>query len=167
MPAPSPATTVQDLIDRAAVFDVVLDYATGIDRRDWPLYRSIFADEVEFDFSTWRGVKTRMSADDWVAQVKDTLAGFDATQHNMTNPVVTLNGDEATIVVYVVARHYFGGEMQTLAGFYTDRLVRTGAGWKIAACRLVITSEQGDRALFDRARAAGPRVRVDVGAQGI
>lgn len=167
MPAPSPAISLQDLVDRAAVFDVVLDYATGVDRRDWALYRSIFTDAVEFDFSTWRGVKMTMPADDWVAEVKDTLACFDATQHNMTNPVITLDGDRATIVVHMIAHHYFDGEMQKLGGYYTDRLVRTEAGWKIAACQLVITWEEGDRALFERAHAAGPRPRVDVGTAGI
>ena len=52
-------------------------------------------------------------------------------------------------------------------GTHRDRLVRTEAGWKIAACQLVITWEEGDRALFERARAAGPRPRVDVGTAGI
>lgn len=167
MPAPSTATTLQDLIDRAAVFDVLLNYATGVDRRDWNLYRSIFIDEVYFDFSTWRGVKMTMPAEDWVAEVKDTLGCFDATQHNITNPVITLDGDEATVTAYIVARHHFAGEMQTVAGFYTHRLVRTDAGWKIAACTLVITWEEGDRTLFERAHAAGPRERIDVGVAGI
>ena len=38
--------TRDDLLDRASITDHVLRYATGIDRRDWPLYRSIFADQI-------------------------------------------------------------------------------------------------------------------------
>ncbi len=153
-PASAPAT-LQDLIDRSAVADTILAYAAGIDRRDWALYRSIFADLVEFDFSSWSGLKATMPADDWVAQVRDTLACFDATQHSLTNIIVRLDADIATTDVTVVARHSFGGELQLLGGFYVHRLVRQGALWKIVACRLVITWEQGDRALFARAHARG------------
>lgn len=167
MPAPTTATTLQHLIDRAAISDLVLSYATGIDRRDWLLYRSIFTPRVAFDFTTWAGVKEEMAADDWVASVKATLACFDATQHTMSNHVITLDGDRATIVVHMNALHYFEGEVQQLGGYYTNGLVRTSDGWKIASCRLVITWEQGDRALFHRAAARGPRARIDIGEEGI
>ena len=168
MPAPSVVSTLTDLIDRAAISDTIFKYATGVDRRDWALYRSIFTDTVDFDFSTWRGVRQAMSADEWVIAARDTLACFDATQHNLTNLVITLDGDRATAVVHMVATHYFDGEVQTLGGFYTHGLVRGDDGvWRIAACRLVITWETGDRALFGRAAARGPRPRIDVGEQGM
>jgi hypothetical protein len=35
-------TDLSILLDRAAISDVVNAYATGLDRRDWVLYRSIF-----------------------------------------------------------------------------------------------------------------------------
>ena len=39
------------LCDRADLTDLINKYATGIDTRDWKLYRSIFADEVfVYDF---------------------------------------------------------------------------------------------------------------------
>lgn len=167
MPAPSPAKSLADLIDRAAITDTILTYATGVDRRDWALYRSIFTDSVAFDFSTWRGIRETMRADDWVAAVRATLAPFDATQHNLTNIAVTLDGDRATALVHMVAMHVFEGEMQQLGGYYAHGLVRADTGWKIAACTLVITWELGDRALFDRAAARGPRSRIDVGGQGM
>ena len=42
---------LQLLIDRAEISDVQLRYATGLDSRDWPLFRSCFADEIETDFT--------------------------------------------------------------------------------------------------------------------
>jgi len=51
--------TLEDLIDRARISDTVLAYATGVDRRDWALYRGIFEDEVVFDFETWSGEPAR------------------------------------------------------------------------------------------------------------
>lgn len=168
MQAPSPPASLQDLIDRARISDVVLNYATGIDRRDWALYRSIFAAEVEFDFETWSGEPSRIwTADEWLASVRATLAPFDATSHMLTNHVITLDGDEATLVAHMVALHYFEGDVQELGGFYTHRLRRDGDGWKIFRCRLVITWERGSRTLFQRARERGPRPRIDVGTEGM
>ncbi|MDB5713373.1 MAG: SnoaL-like domain protein [Sphingomonadales bacterium] len=168
MPAPSTPLSLQDLIDRATVSDTILNYATAIDRRDWSLYRSIFADEVEFDFQTWSGAPPAMvSGDDWVTSVRETLACFDATAHVITNHVITLSGDTATIVAHMTATHYFAGEVQVLGGYYTDRLVRHGLGWKIVGCQLIITWEQGNRGLFERAKLRGPQARIDVGTMGI
>lgn len=162
MPLPTPPQTLQDLIDRARILDTLMAYATGIDRRDWALYRSIFADEVDFDFTSWSGLKMRMKADDWLLAVQDTLSCFDATQHTLSNPVVSLDGDSASVVAHMTALHYLVtdgiSEIQMLGGYYDHRMVRTGDGWQIAACRLVITFEQGDRGLFDRAKLRGPIV---------
>jgi hypothetical protein len=167
MPTPSTARTLQDLIDRAAISDTIFNYATGIDRRDWALYRSVFTDQVELDFGTWGGPQTVMAADEWVRMVKQALACFDATQHNMTNHVITVEGDKATAAVHMVAHHIFDGQIQRLGGFYTNGLVRQSDGWKIEACRLTVTWVEGDRGLFERALARGPVARADVGLQGI
>ena len=43
---------LQFLLDRAAISDVQLRYATGVDTRDWRLFRSCFTDEIETDFSS-------------------------------------------------------------------------------------------------------------------
>ncbi len=159
--------TVEDLIARAEISDVVNRYATGIDRRDWALYRSIFADEVDFDFTSWSGgAPRRLKADDWVANVRDGLSGFDATQHLSSNHVHTIEGDEATCVSYMVALHHLlDGDtrlMHGLGGYYANRLRRGPGGWTIHACALTVTWEMGDRGLFQIAgrrwadrRAAG------------
>lgn len=159
--------TLRDLLDRAGIGDLIHAYAHNIDRRDWRRYRSIFADRIDIDFFGWAGIRETVDADAWVATVKATLAPFDATQHTMSNLLVTLDGDTAICVVSMTARHVLGSEVQVLGGYYTDRFVRTPGGWKIAGCALTITWEEGDRALFERAAAIGPRVRVDVGLQGI
>ena len=46
---------LQRLVDRQAIVDVVVRYATGVDRRDWALYASCFTDPCEFDFSALEG----------------------------------------------------------------------------------------------------------------
>jgi hypothetical protein len=145
--------TLETLIARAEISDVVNRYATGIDRRDWGLYRSIFADEADFDFTTWSGGEPRrLKGDDWVAGVRDALSGFDATQHLSTNHVHTIEGDVATCVSYMIALHYLvidgDRQMQGLGGYYTNKLRRGAGGWTIHACTLTVTWEMGDRGLF-------------------
>ena len=77
---------LQLLIDRAEISDVQLRYATGLDSRDWPLFRSCFADEIETDFtSVFGGEPRKVSADRWTEAARRSLSGLKATQHMITN----------------------------------------------------------------------------------
>src|SRR5262245_5112660 len=82
-------------------------HATGIDLQDWSLYRSIFTDEVQMDFVFWNQIPAhRIRADELAANIRLFFAGLDATQHSMTNPRVTLEGDTARCIVYMQAEHF-------------------------------------------------------------
>jgi hypothetical protein len=146
--------TTDILLERAEISDVVLRYATAVDTRDWALYESIFTEQLSVDFSSWSGdPEITIPAGEWVALVRKTLSGFDATQHLSSNHVITLSGETATCVSYMVARHYLleKGErlMHSIGGHYTNRLVKSASGWKIARCALTVTWELGDRSLFE------------------
>lgn len=109
-------------------------YATGIDRRDWQLFRTVFTDDCELDYGeigAWHGVDT---VTDFMEQVH-AMAGH--TLHRLTNQAVTVRGDKAT------ARTYIDGLIMAAdndagvnaIGFYDDEIVRTGDGWRIARRR--------------------------------
>ncbi|MFN0093656.1 MAG: nuclear transport factor 2 family protein [Dehalococcoidia bacterium] len=145
-------------LDKQDIIDSILRYASGIDMRDWELYRSAFTDEVEVDFTSWGGGEVRrLSGDAWVAGVRSTLAGFDGTQHTLTNFVVEVRGDEATAVVYMSAQHYLpndkGDSTLTIGGYYTHELVRCPSDWKIRRAKLTVTWTTGNRHIFELARA--------------
>ena len=36
--------------DKEQITEVLIRYATGIDSKDWPLFRSCWADEVDLDY---------------------------------------------------------------------------------------------------------------------
>jgi hypothetical protein len=38
--------------------------------------------------------------------------------------------------------------MQTMFGYYTNRFVRTAAGWKIRECKLTLTWQTGNSGIF-------------------
>lgn len=145
------------LRDRADLTDLINKYATGIDTRDWALYRSIFADEVDMDFSSYSGQPgSRMTGDAWAAGVQMMLPGFDATQHLFANMVFDIRGDEATVTVYMQAEHFLpnnlGDASHTLGGYYTHRVKRGADGWKIHATTLNVTWSRGNRHVYELAR---------------
>jgi hypothetical protein len=153
-----------DCPDKLAVAETVYRYATGVDRRDWALYRSLFTDTVTIDFSSFSpDLPPRlMSADDWVAGLVPLFTGLAATQHSMTNPLATVDGDAATITMYMQAHHVHDPDdpasWYTVGGYYDDTLVRVDSRWLLTSVRLTVTWRAGDPAIMELARAAGNRL---------
>ncbi|WP_380879764.1 polyketide cyclase [Sphingomonas sp. DBB INV C78] len=118
--------------DERAIIAVLLRYATGIDSRDWPLFRTCFSDDFEADygsFGKWRGPR---EITDYMRQAH---AHLGPTLHRLTNFTVE---DDST---HVRARSYVdallmplatGGPIHRGIGWYDDQMVRTSEGWKIA-----------------------------------
>lgn len=149
--------------DKLTVSETVYRYAVGIDTRDFASYRSIFADEVRTDFSSYRGGESAtMTGDQWVANVRPLFTGLDATQHSMTNPLPDVDGERATCRMYVQAHHvYQPGDPAswfTIGGYYDDTLVRSvqgPAGWLITGVTLTVLWRRGDPSIMPAARQAG------------
>ncbi|OBG52209.1 MULTISPECIES: nuclear transport factor 2 family protein [unclassified Mycobacterium] len=120
--------------DRQDISELLVRYATGIDRRDWPLFRTVFTADCELDYGeigSWTGV-------DAVTEFMDmTHAPAGHTLHRLTNHAITVNGDNASARTYVDAVIMFGDNQSGVNawGFYDDEIVRTGDGWRIARRR--------------------------------
>jgi hypothetical protein len=153
-----------DCADKLAVAETLYHYATGVDRRDWPLYRSLFADTVTIDFSSFDSTLPRrsMKTDDWVAGILPLFTGLASTQHSMTNPLARVDGDAATITMYVQAHHVHDPDdpasWYTIGGYYDDTLLRVDGSWLLTGVCLTIVWQAGERAIMERARAAGQRL---------
>lgn len=145
--------------DRIAVLETLYKYAQGLDTRDWALYRSIFTDEIEVDFSSYNGFAGRLKADDWVARLKPLFSGLAATQHIMTNPVVTFDEEGAECRIYMQAEHfldaYDGGTSYGIGGYYTTRLVCQKEIWFIASVTLSVFWCRGDPGIMVKAIEKG------------
>jgi hypothetical protein len=151
------------LEDRVAVLETVYKYALGIDTRDWGLYRSIFTDEIEVDFSSYDAQTVgRLKADDWVERLKPLFSGLAATQHIMTNPIVTFDKEGATCRIYMQAEHfldaYDGSTSYAIGGYYTDRLVRHNNQWLIYSVTLTVLWRRGDPDIMVKATEKGTPV---------
>lgn len=146
--------------DRTEIVETLYCYAAGLDTKDWGLYRSIFSDEVEIDFSSWDGRPARsVKADEWLAEVRVLFTGLDASQHSMTNPRITLDGERASCVMYMQAEHFLQNDQGSpdfaIGGYYTDRLVRSGAVWKLCGVRLTVFWSRGNRHIMTLAAQRG------------
>ncbi len=154
------------LDDKIAVAETIYLYAMGIDTKDFVLYRSIFADNVEIDFSSYEGSSvtepSQLTGDKWVRRVQPLFTGLAATQHSMTNPMVSINGDSATCRMYMQAHHVYEpdkeGSWFTLGGYYDDTLIRSDAsptGWLLDGVKLTILWRKGDESIMAIAREKG------------
>jgi 3-phenylpropionate/cinnamic acid dioxygenase small subunit len=122
---------------RQDVTDVLVRYATGIDRRDWERFRSCFTDDCEADYGdigVWHG------ADEITAFMQESHAQCGHTLHRITNEAVTPIADGVSARCYVDAI-VLGADNTSGAhaiGYYDDELVDTDEGWKIARRRFTM-----------------------------
>ncbi len=155
-------TTGNPTADRLDVCEAVYLYATGVDTRDWGLYRSAFCDDIQVDMSSFNGTAPRSTtADAWVRGVVPIFTGLDASQHSMTNPRVTLDGDRATCTVYMQADHVLERRGEpvffTIGGYYIDTLERVGERWRISSVTLTVLWRRGDASIMAEATELGRR----------
>ncbi|MGE2732915.1 nuclear transport factor 2 family protein [Mycolicibacterium vaccae] len=116
--------------DRQDIREVLIRYATGIDRRDWTLFRTVFTEDCDLDYGeigSWQGVDAVV---DFMTASHE-LAG--PTLHRITNEAIDVDGDTATARAYVDALILSQDNTSGVnaAGFYDDELVRTDEGWRI------------------------------------
>ncbi len=119
--------------DRAAkqdIAEVLVRYATGIDRRDWELFRSCFTADCRADYGdigTWESIDTLT---DFMVTAH---AALGHTMHRISNIAIDVQGDHAAARCYVdgMLMAPDGQSGFNPHGWYDDEFVRTSDGWRI------------------------------------
>jgi hypothetical protein len=115
-------------------------YALAVDTQRWDLFDRIFVPDADSDYggtAHWRDLET-LKRD--FAVFHDP---FEATQHTMTNQLVSVDGNHACSLTYghwrLIRPMPTGGNMWEGTGWYDDRLARTPDGWRIThrTCRVM------------------------------
>jgi hypothetical protein len=119
-------------------------YALAVDTQRWDLFDCVFTEYADIDFGP--GVHWT-SLGQFKADFAAFHAPFDATQHVITNHLVTVTGDVAHALTYggwrlirhAAATAEGAGPLWDGTGWYDDELVRTHMGWRIRkrVCRVV------------------------------
>ncbi len=116
--------------DRTAITDILHAYCRALDEMDLDAIPALFTEDCVVSYGPRlesRGA-ARLAAD--LAR----LWRWRRTSHHLSNVTVTVTGDAADAVSYVLAWHEApDGRTATLYGQYRDRLRRMPAGWRIAA----------------------------------
>lgn len=148
------------MTDHQEICETLYRYALALDTRNWTLYRSIFSDQVDFDFSTYHGrPAVRMHADDLVASAAQLFAGFSSTQHTMSNPIVDIDGDKARCTMYIQAAHSVEPDPDAawfiMGGHYEDTLERSTSGWVLTGVTMKLRWTRGDKSIMRTALQRG------------
>ena len=124
--------TLQEMSDRLEIQELFARYAHAVDSRDWAALKDVFTEDAVVDYSAMGG--PRGTVPEVCAFLAEVLPLFPATQHLVANMIIELDGDRATARTMChnpMPLPDDGGLLQC-GLWYLDRLVRTGAGWRLA-----------------------------------
>ena len=120
---------LRKLLDRAAIQDVLLRYARGVDRRDLDLVASCFTADAAYD-----GMLARGTIADALGALRVAVTRYAGTMHFLGNQLIELDGDRARSETYALAHHQLpDGGLRVVAVRYLDELVRRDGGWVICS----------------------------------
>lgn len=129
------------MTDRDEIIEKINLYALAMDTRRWDLFDRLFAEQCEADYGPTAHWHER---EVFKRDFGSFHEHFDATQHVMTNHLVTVMGDRAHSLTYGnwrLLRHGAGGAgpLWDGSGWYDDLWTRTHGGWRILkrVCRVV------------------------------
>ena len=132
------------LYDRMEIMDTMNRYATSVDSRDWDLFLTCYTEEMVADMvSVGFDEPVTLRSKDFLQIIRQAVRPFDSTQHLLSNFVIDVDGVRATCVCYLQAMHFSedqtGAHTLVIGGYYSNRLIRTDAGWRIDKYKVVKT----------------------------
>lgn len=138
------STTSGDL--HQELCEVTLRYARGIDRRDWALVRSCFAEDAIVVGSRDSG-----GVDNYLRDLRRGVEYFDVTMHFMGNQLIDLIDDHYEVETYAIAHHYRGespGQPHpddlVVGVIYHDKMVRETDRWRIRSRAVELLWRRGN-----------------------
>jgi hypothetical protein len=147
------AQMVERLWARSQIEAVMLRFGRALDTGDWAAYRTCFADRFRVNFERLTGQpEVYVDADLWTRFAEVILSPV-RRHHQYSNLTVSVQGDRADAVIYMVARHWkatdAGAAEYTQVGWYENSFGYLEGEWKIT--RLLHTYQwiEGNGALFD------------------
>jgi hypothetical protein len=123
--------TIESVIAKQDITELIYLYMRGLDRRDSKLLHSLFFDDAYCEYGFING-----SARQFIDYAVEALSTHQANQHLVGNILIDIEGDEAFGEVYFSAYHKVkteaGFEDIIIAGRYLDRYEKRQGQWKFA-----------------------------------
>jgi hypothetical protein len=147
---PAPAMSQQRIADELELMRIPAEIEIAVDRKDWPKARSFFADTIRVDFTSLVGGEpATIPADGLITGWSGNLKGNKESLHMRGQPLVTINGDKASVYSNGYAYNRMpgatdgSGELWEVWGNYTHEFERTTQGWKVTSFTFAKTFERG------------------------
>lgn len=128
------------LLDKHRIEQVYVRYCELVDKKHFDAMDEVFMADCQGDYTQALGPGViSPNRESLIASMHANLgieSNCGATQHNVNNFRITVNGDTAQAKVHYYAVHRglrdFEGQLYSMWGQYEDDLQRTGSGWRIA-----------------------------------
>jgi 3-phenylpropionate/cinnamic acid dioxygenase small subunit len=137
--------TVNDLLEQARINQVLLQYATLLDARDWAGLDDVFTADASVNY---HGVGAFDGRSAIVSVIQQFLDQCGSTQHMIGNVRISVDGNGARAKCYLQATHAgqgsHAGKTMTVWGEYCDRLQLRPEGWRIVHRELFVQHVEGD-----------------------
>lgn len=145
------------LVDRTQIWDLLIGYASSVDLREWDRWASYLDGNMEISLGAVGSVKGREACTTFA---REALSDIGPTQHIITNPEITIEGNGAKVRAVLTTLHTVhenSSDYHSLQGFgfYHFDLVRREGSWLIARAAVEILHYVGDPG--GRAAALGAR----------
>ena len=135
---------VRWLVDRAAISDLLVEFARSLDDQDWETHVALYLPEGSFR----AGDVLHLQGHDelWRTASPQGLGRYAGTWHLSANHAITIDGDHARSRSYLIGVHMVGSaptEHADGGGWYDCELVRTRQGWRFETVRITETWRAG------------------------
>ena len=131
------SASLQTLLDRTDIADVLYRYSSAVDSFDTAGVRSALADDIWAQYGNGDPVQGGDKLAAWIAEATATVIW----QHHLLNVYhITVDGDEAKTLSYLTSHQVFEENPDAaiiLVARYHDELRRTPDGWKLAHRRII------------------------------
>ena len=137
--------SLEELADRLAIHDVQVEYASALDSNEFDRLDDVFLPDGVADYEG-------IGPCDGVEAIKEVCSGalgpLTGSHHFLGNHWARIDGDTADAGCKFTAQHVLadtpGGDNFIIAGTYTDKMVRTPAGWRIKHRTLAAVWTEGN-----------------------
>ena len=152
--------SLQNLVDRTDIADVLYRYSSAVDSFDTDGVRSALADDIWAQYGNGDPVEGGDKLAGWIADATATVIW----QHHLLNVYhIDIDGDQAKTISYLTSYQVFKENPKTaviLVARYHDELKRTPDGWKISKriMELLWGEEKADEGYLEGLGGRGPKV---------
>ncbi|MEG3939730.1 MULTISPECIES: nuclear transport factor 2 family protein [unclassified Microcoleus] len=150
------------IVDRAAIVSAIVAFANAFDAKDWQKVRSHLAEEIDIDYSEFRGEPPRrVTAEEYIKQRVEGLAGL-RSLHVSTNHEVTLNKNTAECKsVYQIyrldpTRESGQNRLDTAGNYFHSLIQKTDRHWLITGIKQTVVIVSGNPQVHGSLRGTSP-----------